>query len=329
MGDFARPKVVISRCIEFENIRWNAQIIRSEFVQKLIPHIEYLTVCPEFDIGLGVPRDPLRVVKTGDDLKLMQPATEIDLTEKMRRFTENFLDSLGDIDGFILKGRSPSSALRGVKIYPALKNAASIGRGPGFFGGAVKERFSHLALEEEGRLKNSRIREHFLRKLFTLAGFREARDSNDINELMKFHTDNKLFLTSYNQKELRILGRIVANKEKKPIEEIIEDYAGHLYSALRQAPRCTSYTNVLTKSMGYFSGRLSKNEKSFFLNLIEKYLDGKVPLIVPVDVVKSWIVRFDEDYLERQTFFHPYPEDLLDVDSIVEACGDRDYWKEE
>ncbi|MFX0208918.1 MAG: YbgA family protein [Candidatus Hodarchaeota archaeon] len=329
MGEFVRPKVVISRCIEFENVRWNAQIIRSEFVQKLIPHIEHVTVCPEFDIGLGVPRDPLRVVKIGDKLRLIQPATEKDLTEKMQKFTRNFLDSLGEIDGFILKSKSPSSGLRDVKIYPALKNTASIGKGPGFFGSAVKERYSYLALEDEGRLRNSRIREHFLRKLFTLAAFRETRNSNNINQMIKFHTDNELLLKSYNQKELRVLSRIVARQKTKPLQELIEEYSKHFYLALRKTPRCNSYINVLNNAIRYFSNQLSENEKSFFFSLIKQYRNRKVPLIALIHVVKSWIVRFDEDYLKRQTFFHPYPEDLLDVDSIIEACGDRDYWKEE
>jgi uncharacterized protein YbgA (DUF1722 family) len=300
---------VISRCIEFDSVRWNAQVISSDFVRALVNHVDYTTVCPEVEIGLGVPRDTLRLVKQGEELRLMQPATGLDVTEKMREFAGEFLDSLGEVDGFILKGRSPTSGLRGVKVYSAL-------------------RFSHLALEEEGRLKNSRIREHFLRKLYTLARLREIRDSEDVNDLIGFHTRNKLLLKAYNQKETRALGRIVANAGEKTLGDDMDEYREHLHRALGRPPRCTSYVNVLMSSMGYFRDGLSKEEKEFFLDTIRRYRDGKIPLIVPVDILRAWMVRFDEGYLKQQTFFEPYPEALLDIDSITEACGGRDYWKE-
>lgn len=69
-------------------------------------------------------------------------------------------------------------------------------------------------------------------------------------------------------------------------------------------------------------------EREFFLGLLEGYREGRVPLVAPLDVLRSWVVRFDEGYLAAQSFLEPYPVELLDVDSIVEACGDRDYWKD-
>ena len=181
---------------------------------------------------------------------------------------------------------------------------------------------------EEGRLKNNRIREHFLRKLYTLTRLREINDSDDVNDLIGFHTRNKLLLKAYNQKETKALGRIVANAGDKTLSDDMDEYREHLHRALRRPPRCTSYVNVLTSCMGYFGDGLSKKEKEFFMDTIRRYRDGKIPLIVPVDILKAWIVRFDEGYLKQQTFFEPYPEALLDVDSITEACGGRDYWKD-
>lgn len=326
--NFPRPRVVISRCIEFENVRWNAQIVRSDLVKALADYVNYITVCPEVDIGLGVPRKTLRLVQIDGEVRLVQPDTNLDVTDRMHEFAKEFLGSLPEVDGFIMKSGSPTSGLGRVKLYPGLGKVAPVARRAGFFGGMVKEKFSNLALEEEQRLKNSRIKEHFLRKLFTIAGFREMKESKNASELVRFHTENKLTLKAYNQKEARILGRIVANPEKKPFDTLVDDYAFHLYSALDKAPRCTSYVNVLMNSIGYFKDKLSRDEKEFFLELLERYRQGRTPLIAPLDVMRSWIVRFEEEYLVRQTFFEPYPEGLIDVDSIVEACGSRDYWKE-
>jgi uncharacterized protein YbbK (DUF523 family) len=49
----------------------------------------------------------------------------------MELFSKQFLGSLGEVDGFILKSKSPSSAIKDARVYPADKDVASISRGPG------------------------------------------------------------------------------------------------------------------------------------------------------------------------------------------------------
>lgn len=323
---FPTPRVVISRCIEFDNVRWNAQIIRNDLVKALIPHIEPITVCPEIGIGLPVPRDTLRIVRVKEKDRLMQPDTGKDLTEEMKAFTEGFLENLPSVDGFIMKSGSPSSGISHVKIYAGLQNAPVVERGAGIFGRVVKEKFSHLAVEDEERLSNANIREHFLRKLYVLADYRE-NTGKGMNDLVEFHSRHKLIFKAYNQKELRLLGNIVANHEKKPYQQVLNEYQRHLFKVMTRAPRCGNYVNVLQNSMGYFSDKLGKAERDFFLEKLHQYREGKIPLIVPVDIMNSWIVRFGEEYLQQQSFFNPYPEDLLDVESILQACDGRDYWK--
>jgi uncharacterized protein YbgA (DUF1722 family)/uncharacterized protein YbbK (DUF523 family) len=323
--EFSKPILVISRCIEFEAVRYDGGMIKSPFVEQLLPHIDPVTVCPEFDIGLGVPRDTLRLVRNKGRVSLMQPSTGRDLTAKMIAFTQIFLDELGDVDGFIMKSRSPSSALRDANIYDGINTASIIGRGSGLFGNEVLKRFSHLAVEDEGRLRNDRIREHFLRKLFTLSRFREVREQGDINVLIKFHTHNKLLLQSYNQKKLKIMAKIVANLNKQPFKDLLSRYTGHIYSALRKSASYNSNINVLLHALGYFSDNLSGDEKGFFLDSLHRYREGKVPLTSPVNIIKSWIIRFDEQYLKHQTYFNPYPEELMTMETVL-ACGERDYW---
>ena len=328
MRDFPTPRVVVSRCIEFDAVRWSGQIIRNEHIAKLKNAVEFIPVCPEVEIGLGVPRATLRLVEVDDEVRLMQSETGMDYTAKMKSFASSFLEGLGPVDGFILMGRSPTSGLRGVKIYPRIGKVAAIRKGSGVFAGQVLKRYGHLAVEEEGRLNNSRIREHFLRKLYTLADFRGISGTDDVSDLARFHRNNMLMLKSYNKSELRALTRIVANKDNRPLEVVLRDYEEHLHGALKRAPRCDSTINVLESSMGHFSGRISGDEKDFFMDFVNRYREAQVPLIVPFDILRSWIVRFDDDYLRAQTFFEPYPEELMDIDSIIEACDSRDYWKD-
>ena len=313
MPPFARPVIVSSACLEFKACRYNGMVIPDPFVRKLQKYAEFRPVCPECEIGLGVPRQPIRVIAQRGGPRLVQSGTEADLTDRMRRFSASYLDSLKDVDGFILKGRSPSCGIKDVKIYPGQGKVGSCGAGPGFFGGAVLERFPRLAVEDEGRLTNFTIREHFLTRIFLFARFREVKKGGTMRELVRFQSENKLLLTAYHQRELKELGRLVANLVRRPVVAVFADYEAHLFAAMSKTPRFTSSINVLMHGLGYFSEKLKAEEKAFFLKLLEDYRDGMVPLSVPVSVLRSWVVRFDEKYLRDQTFFEPYPEALVEI----------------
>ncbi|MFA5102640.1 MAG: DUF523 and DUF1722 domain-containing protein [Candidatus Thermoplasmatota archaeon] len=326
MKTFTKPRIVISKCIEFEFCRYNGQIIRSEIVSKLKPHVEFLPVCAEVEIGLGIPRDPIRIVEKQTKKYLIQPTTDRDVTEDMKSFAQKYLPSLTDIEGFLLKSQSPSCGTRDVKIYPAILHSAPVHREAGFFGEQVLHQFSHLAIEDEMRLQNPIIRQHYLTRIFTLANFRTVKKTASLQQLLQFHTENKFLLMAYSQKELRILGNILANQEKQPLPKVFSDYEQHLYLAFSKAPRYTSEINVLNHAFGYISQDLSAQEKNFYLDRIQKFRQGQIPLSVPINLVRSWVIRFEQPYLLPQTFFQPYPDELLDVEAI-KASNIRDFWK--
>ncbi|MEW6553285.1 MAG: DUF523 and DUF1722 domain-containing protein [Actinomycetota bacterium] len=305
-----RPVVVVSRCLGFERCRWNGEVIADELTDRLGAFVDYRTVCPEVEIGLGVPRDPIHIEAIKGSLRLVQPATGRDVTREMRDFCEGFIASLGKVDGFLLKARSPSCGPVDVKVYAAGGKSGSMDRGPGFFGGAVTAAFPDLAVESEGRLKNFRIREHFLTRLFARARFRAIEEAGAMKDLVDFHARNKLLLMAYNQSELKVLGHIVANHEHMSMKEIIPAYREHFARALSKTPRYTSNINVLMHALGYFSKEITARERSHFLQTVERYRDGNIPLSAATGIVNSWIVRFDQAYLEQQTFFRPYPEEL-------------------
>lgn len=322
MKEYCTPRVVISKCLGFARCRWNGLTIADEFVERLKPHVDFLTVCPEVEIGLGVPRDPIRLVFEEKKLRIKQPATGVDFTNKMQEFCSTFLSSIKDIDGFILKSRSPSCGIKEVKIYPDIGKSAALQKGSGLFGSAVQTRFPCYPVEDEGRLRNFAIREHFLKRLFTLSRFRAVKKNKQMKDLVQFQTENKFLLMAYNQKEFRIMGRVVANQQKKPVAQVYAEYESHLFNALAKTPRYTSNINVFMHAMGHFKDKLNKQEKAFFLKLLDEYRAGRAPLRSDMDVLMSWGVRFGEKYLLDQTFFDPYPEGLLD---ISDSGKGRDY----
>jgi uncharacterized protein YbgA (DUF1722 family)/uncharacterized protein YbbK (DUF523 family) len=313
MDSPARPTVVTSKCLGFAACRYNGLSISSDFVKALMPYVDFVPVCAEMEIGLGVPREPIRVASGPGGFRLLQPSTGLDVTERMVRFAATFLDSLSTVDGFILKSRSPSCGVRDVKVFRGVEKEAAVGKGSGFFGAAVVERFPGHPVEDEGRLLNFRIREHFLTSLYSLTRFRAARARLAMRDLVDYQARNKLLLMSYNQKEMRILGKIVANPEKRAPAEVFGEYEAHLRSAFARPPKYTSNINVLMHALGYFKDGLTPPEKAHFIASLEKYHAGKIPLSATLSIVNSWLARFGNDYLKQQTYFEPYPEGLVEI----------------
>ena len=314
-GEGPRPILVISRCLGFEACRWNGEVVRDPFVEVLVPHVRVITVCPEVDMGLGVPREPVHLEVWDSGIRLVQFGPRIDHTEGMLAFSRKFLKGLKEVDGFLLKARSPSCGNRDVKVYPrGSDDRGAIGKSAGIFAAEVMNFFPGLPVESEGRLRNHRIREHFLTRIFLYARFRKALAAGTRGSLVEFHSRHKLILMAYHQERLREMGRLLARAADYPIPELFRLYREHLLRATQRLPRRTSHLNVLMHAMGYFSRDLSPREKSHFLSLLEGFREGKQPLSAPLAVINSWIARFGQEYLESQHYFRPYPEELVILD---------------
>jgi uncharacterized protein YbgA (DUF1722 family) len=232
----------------------------------------------------------------------------------MRGFTSGFLDTLEKVDGFILKNRSPSCGFTDVKFYSGPERGPAIGRTAGLFGGAVLQKFGDLAVEDEGRLRNLSIREHFLTRIFALARLRKLQQSESMHSLARFHSLNKLLLMAYSQTKLSELERIVANANRERTAIVLNLYTRYFREALRKPVRRASPINVLMYTLGYFKKKLSTSEKLHFLEILEAYRRGRTPLCSAASILRSWIIRFKSKYLREQTFFNPFPEELMTLD---------------
>ena len=311
-----KPVLLVSECLGFKACRYNAQMVGNRLVDQLVSMTDICTVCPEVAIGLDVPREPVRLVRSpGDkgDLRLVQPSVDKDLTVAMTKFSQRYLATLPELDGAILKARSPSCGVRDAKRYASAEKGPSVGRGAGLFAAALLERFPDAAIEDEGRLSNFRIREHFLTKLFLRARFRNLRDHPSRGALVQFHAENKFLLLAYHQAGLRALGRIVATAKQRRLQTVLADYETQLSRSLARPPRNQAQINVLQHALGYVSGGLASQEKAHFLSVLARFKERKLPLSAPISIVRSWIARFDSSYLAQQSFFHPYPESLLET----------------
>ncbi len=326
---FPRPRVLVSRCMGFARCRWNGLTISDDTVEALTPLVTFAPVCPEVRIGLGVPRDPIRVVLVEGERRLIQPATGRDVTDAMRAFAAECLDLLGDADGVLLKSRSPSCGIKDVKVYATADPTSQVAeKGAGFFGEAVLGRLDRLAVEDEGRLHNFLLRDHFYTKLFALAAFREmhaAREAEGdwgLGPLVAFQARTKSLLLAYHEPVMREMGRVVANHAKRSGREVYARYRALLSEALARPAKYRANINVLMHALGHVSDGLTSEEKAYFLDTLEQYRRGKVPLSVPKTLVRSWAVRFEKPTLTDQTFFAPYPEALVAIHDSGKGRGE-------
>lgn len=311
-----KPVVVMSRCIEHGHCRYDGSQISSDFIKRLENYVEFILVCPETEIGLPTPREAIRIINQDGEERLVYSNSGTDVSDIMNDFTTDYLDGLAQkkVHGFILKTRSPSCGVRDVKIYKTIGKAPSMeGKTSGFFGKGVVEKFEDMPIEDEGRLRNYNIRDHFLTRIFTLDEYDKVFEKNTINALVEFHTKNKYLLMAYNQSNQKMLGNIAGNHDNLPVKVVLDEYYKLLKYNLRKQLRSGTNMNMLMHLFGYFKKSLSKEEKSYFLDTLEQYSMKKLPLSVPIAIIYAWVLRFNEKYLIQQTIFRPYPLEILDV----------------
>lgn len=303
---YSRPIILASRCLGFDECRYDGQGINAPFVEKLQPFVTYKTVCPEADIGMGTPRPVVRLVGA-DDTRMIQPSTGTDFTESMNEYSEKVSNNM-QVDGVILKSGSPSCGLN-AKVFAAAKNSPCLKRRPGLFANKIVENHGDsIAIEDEGRLLNASIRHHFLVRIFALAALRELEGQSNF-AIESFHRRHKHLLLLFSQPRMRELGRIVGTKMTS--NEKYAAYEKLFREAMLQRPKRSSHRNVLEHLAGHFKKELTTAEKAQFQTLLEDVDEQRAPLFAPLSIIKSWVQRFEYAYLKDQVYLSPYPKELL------------------
>lgn len=310
--EFYKPKVIISRCLNFAPCRYDGQMVKDPFLSLLIPYVDFITVCPEEEIGLGTPRETIRLIKKEDQIHLMQNKTEIDLTNKMSSFSENYVKRLNFIQGFIFKSKSPSCGLKDAKVYLKMGKAQSVGKQNGLFTDVIVNQFPLLPITDEGRLNDFHIREHFLTRIFLLAHFDEVSRSQSVESLKEFHHKHHMLLMSLNQAGLKRLERIMNNKDLDK-DEKFNSYYDTLLEATKRMANVRSKCHVFNYYFGQLADQLSSKEQQFVLEQLEHYKNGHIPYSSLLILLKSLALRYDEMDLLSQSYFNPYPDQLLQL----------------
>jgi uncharacterized protein YbbK (DUF523 family) len=146
-----RPRIGISSCLLGDEVRFDGGHKRDAFLTEVLaPHVEWVRVCPEVEVGMGVPRETLHLVRVGNDTRLLTTETGIDHTDAMREYAEQRVRALEKMNlrGYVVKSKSPSCGME-----------------DGIFANVLRKHFPELPIEEESRLNDPVLRENFIKRV--------------------------------------------------------------------------------------------------------------------------------------------------------------------
>jgi uncharacterized protein YbgA (DUF1722 family)/uncharacterized protein YbbK (DUF523 family) len=306
-------RVGISSCLLGEEVRYDGGHQKDSYITGVLArHFSWVPVCPEMEIGMGVPREPIRLVGDPAAPRLMGVTSGTDHTDRMNAFARRRVEGLRrqDLSGYILKRASPSCGLERVKVYG--ESGPPTRSGSGLFARALTGALPLLPVEEEGRLNDARLRDNFITRVFAyrrLAALREAQPRPAA--VVDFHTAHKYLLLAHSPAAYRRLGRLVAEVTRPPREAWLDRYGEGFMRALQVPATAKKHVNVLQHIMGFFKKRLSAADKQELLGVIGDYARGLVPLIVPITLVNHYVAHFEVAYIRDQIYLRPHPKELM------------------
>lgn len=306
-------RIGISSCLLGETVRYDGGHKRDRFlVDTLGRYVEWVPVCPELEVGMGVPRESLRLLRSAGGTRLVAIKSRQDYTRVMQKWVRARLADLAkeSLCGYVLKSRSPSCGMERVPIYD--ENGVPAKKGIGAFAGPLLERFPHLPVEEEGRLHDPKLRENFIERVFArnrllslFAGRWKTRN------VVEFHTHHKLQLMSHSPKDYRQLGLLVATIKQEPRRVFRDQYESGFMTALRKKATRGRHANVLQHAAGYVRKGIDSSSRQELSSVIEDFRQGLVPLIVPITLLRHHVRQLKVAYLENQHYLSPHPKELM------------------
>jgi uncharacterized protein YbgA (DUF1722 family)/uncharacterized protein YbbK (DUF523 family) len=306
-------RIGVSSCLLGTNVRWDGGHRRDAFLNDTLGRfVEWVSVCPEVELGMGVPRAPVRLERRSDAIHMIGTRDGVDHTAAMTRWAGARLRELRreSLSGYILKKDSPSCGMERVKVYA--QNGAASRSGRGLFAGALLDRMPNLPVEDEGRLSDLRLRENFLERVFAYHRVQSFwRSRWTIGQLVAFHTAHKLQLMAHSPDAYRRLGRPLAAAKSAPRDVLRERYEAGLMATLRVVATPARQAKVLQHVLGYVSPGLTPDERGELVSVIEDHRRRLVPLVVPLVLLRHHARRAQQTYLLGQTFLDPHPKELM------------------
>ena len=307
-----KPKIAISACLMGLDVRFNGGHKESRLCSRtLTDYFDFIPVCPEVAIGLGVPRQPIRLVSGADQPEAVGTLDHnLNVTQPLANYGRDMAAQLGDICGYIFMQNSPSCGLERVKVYHTNGTRADSG-GRGIYARAFCLLHPDLPVEEDGRLNDPVLRENFLTRVFAYSAWQQLRQEGLTRRgLTDFHSRYKYLLMAHNPVQYKALGHLLGSMGKNDPQELGPRYFSEMMAALKKCATRRTHTNVLQHISGYLKQAISREDKQEVQQLISQYHQGIVPLVVPLTLLKHHFRQHPDPYIAQQVYLQPHPENL-------------------
>lgn len=300
----------ISACLIGEKVRFDASNKPSNFcIKELGQHVTYQSFCPEVAIGLPIPRPTIRQIKSNDIISVARPDGSGDVTEALSEYGKKVAKMTSSLSAYIFCAKSPSCGMERVKVYSPEGNSLA-SDGVGAFAKEIMQANPLLPCEENGRLNDPLIRENFVARVYTYKHWQNLELSGlTKHKLTVFHSQYKYTLMSHDLVAYKQLGQLLADNSLT-LEAMAKLYISGLMSALKVQATRKKHANTLSHIQGYFSKHLAANERKELCEQIDAYRKGLVPLIAPLTLIKHYLLQYPKEYLSRQAYLSPYPDEL-------------------
>ncbi|WP_027857557.1 YbgA family protein [Marinobacterium jannaschii] len=304
--------VGISACLTGQKVRFNGGHKQSRYCLDVLSDcFDFMPFCPEVAVGLGVPRQPIRLV---GDVKAPRAVgtndPSLDVTEGLLAHGRRVGNEMAELCGYVVIKGSPSCGYERVKIYQE-NNYPAPGGGRGLFVQGLMETNPVLPIEEEGRLNDPVLRENFITRVFAFYSWKQAVEADpSYHNLLEFHACNKYLLMAHSYDGYKQLGRFLAEAHEQPLEDAMAEYIRRFMAYIGQPAERKTHVNVLMHMMGYMKKALDSECKQELLESIEQYRRGEVHLVVPLTMLKHYLKRHGSEYILNQAYLDPHPHQL-------------------
>lgn len=290
-------RVGVSACLTGEQVHHDGRHKRNAFLlEELGRYVRFVPVCPEVGIGLGVPRETLRLVRRLGEPRLIGAGAA-----RLREL---------DLSGFVLKRGSPSCGLERVKVGDASAEHPSP-TGRGVFAAALVQALPGIAIEEEGRLNDPGLREQFVDRVYGHARVRDFFSAPWTGaELVRFHAAEKMAVLAHHPDSARRLGRLVATQRELAPDELARRYRAAHAKAFQRRATSGRQANALMHLAGHVKASLASADRLELREAIEDYRAGLVPVAVPLALLSRHLREEGTDWARSQAYLRPYPKEL-------------------
>ena len=306
--------VGISSCLLGQPVRYDGgHKLDSYIVGTLAQYFDFKPFCPEVAIGMGTPRPTIQLVKIDGEVHSVGVKNpEVDVTEALRGYAKQHKSAHDDLCGYILKKGSPSCGMERVKVYT---NNQPQQIGVGIYAEEMMRNNPLLPVEEEGRLGDPKLRENFIQRVYVLHRWKQLlAEGLNPSRLTHFHARHKLIIMSHDS--YLELGQLLASVTKSNINEVANIYIAQLMKTLKKMVSRKNHVNVLQHIQGYLKKELNTDDKAELCELIERYRQGEIPLIVPLTLLKHHFRKTPNPYIEDSYYMSPYPQELQLINGL-------------